>query len=101
MNAQQVFQEQYDQPMPDELKSSLWISEVSEDCDISHTELQADDFILSVEGIPVREYDDLLEVIEGYKGGDSITAHCARFENGKITYFDITFKLEEDHSGNF
>jgi serine protease Do len=99
--AQEEFRQQYKKPMPDELKNSVWISEVSEDCDIHNTKLKAGDFILSMQGKPVKDYDDLLEATEGCRGGDTVTAHCARYENGKVTYFDISFKLEEDRSGNF
>ena len=99
--AQEEFQQKYKKPMPDALKDSVWISDVSGDCDIHNTQLKAGDFILSMQGKPVREYDDILEATDGFKGGDTVTAHCARYENGKITYFDITFKLEEDRSGNF
>ena len=99
--AQLEFREKYKKDMPDELKNSVWISEVSEECDIHNTQLKAGDFILSMQGKPVKEYDDILEATDGCKGGDTVKAHCARYENGRITYFDISFKLEEDHSGNF
>ena len=99
--AQLEFREKYKKDMPDELKNSVWISEVSEECDIHNTQLKAGDFILSMQGKPVKEYDDILEATDGCKGGDTVKAHCARYENGRITYFDISFKLEEDRSGNF
>ena len=54
-----------------------------------------------MQGKPVKEYDDILEATDGCKGGDTVKAHCARYENGRISYFDISFKLEEDRSGNF
>ena len=99
--AQQEFQDKFKKPMPDELKNSVWIAEVSEECDIHNTQLRAGDFILSMQDKPVRDYDSLIEATDGCRGGDRVTAHCARYENGKITYFDISFKLEEDRSGNF
>ncbi|MBR2088366.1 MAG: trypsin-like peptidase domain-containing protein [Oscillospiraceae bacterium] len=99
--AQLEFREKYKKDMPDELKNSVWISEVSEECDIHNTQLKAGDFILSMQGKPVKEYDDILEATDGCKGDDTVKAHCARYENGRITYFDISFKLEEDRSGNF
>ena len=40
--------------------------------------------------------------IKGKKGGDKISAKCARVdENGKINYFDIEFKLMSDTSGDY
>ncbi len=95
------FETEYDFPMPEEL-TGLWISEISEDCDIANTELAVNDFILSMNGVPVANYDEVIEVLDGFKGGDTVTADCARLEeNGDITYFTIEFKLEEDTSGNF
>ena len=95
------FETEHGFPMPDEL-SGLWISEISEDCDIANTELQANDFILSMNGVSIANYDEVIEVLDGFKGGDTVTADCARLEeDGDITYFTIEFKLEEDTSGNF
>jgi len=95
------FETEHGFPMPDEL-SGLWISEISEDCVIANTELQANDFILSMNGVSVANYDEVIEVLDGFKGGDTVTADCARLEeDGDITYFTIEFKLEEDTSGNF
>ncbi len=95
------FQETYGMPMPEELRKSIWISSVAEECDIHNTELQSGDFILSMNGHDVADYDDVQSALDGCKGGDIVTASCARFENGRVRYFEITFKLEEDTSGNF
>ncbi len=99
--AAQEFEEHYGVPMPEEFVG-LWISEISEDCDISNTELQPYDFILSMNGEKVGSYDDVTEVLEGFEGGDSVTAECARLEeDGSIKHFVIEFKLEVDTSGNY
>lgn len=98
---QDEFAARYKADMPAALKKGIWISDVSEDCDIASTELRADDFNLEVEGTPVNSYDEVIAALEGFKGGDTVKAKCARYENGEITYFDIEFKLEEDTSGNF
>ncbi len=99
LNAQQEFEEKYKQPMPSVLKESLWISEISEDCDISNTELQPGDFILTVNGVTAASLESVVAALEDCKPGDTVKAHCARYEDGKITYFDISFRLEEDRSG--
>ncbi len=99
--AAQEFQNKFHEEMPEELKKSLWISNISEDCDIANTDLQADDFILTMNDQPVSDYDSVLAVLDGCKGGDTVTAGCARFEKGELAYFTITFQLEEDTSGNF
>ncbi len=99
--AAEEFREQYKTDMPEELKQSIWISEVSEDCDIHNTELKAGDFILSLNDTPIWDYDSTVEALVDCKGGDTVRAHCARYEDGKVRYFDIEFKLETDTSGNF
>ena len=96
------FKEHFGMDVPKELENAIWISEISEDCDIHNTELRANDFILEIEGKRVTGYDDVLEVLDGRKGGDTVKARCARLgDDGKVTYFDISFKLEEDRSGNY
>ncbi len=99
--AGEQFQNTFHEEIPEELKNALWITEISPDCDISNTDLKAKDFILSMNGHSVSDYDSVLDALEGCQGGDTVTAHCARYEKGKIVYFNITFKLEEDTSGNY
>ena len=98
---QEQFQKDIGEELPDELKNCLWVSEVSKECDISHTDLKKNDFILEINGNPATDYDSVLKILDSAKGGDTVTAKCARLEKGKISYFDISFKLEEDTSGNY
>lgn len=95
------FKEIFKFDMPKELKKSLLITEISDDCDISNTELKINNFILSVEGKETSDYSQLNEILKNYKAGDILTAKCARIVNKKIEYFEIKFKLMEDNSGNF
>ena len=99
--AVQEFQKTFNSDVPNELKNCIWITEVSEDCDISNTDLRANDFIISVNGKKVSDYDTVLSALDGFQGGDTVSARCARYEKGKVTYYEITFKLEEDTSGNY
>ncbi len=99
--AAEEFSEQFKTDMPEELKKSIWISEISEDCDIHNTELKAGDFILSMNDTPIWDYDSTIAALVDCKGGDTVKAHCARYEDGKVRYFDIEFKLEKDTSGNY
>lgn len=98
---QEEFEQQNGYPIPTELQGAILITEVAEDCDISNTELKTGDFIVEMQGKQVGKYDDVLDALDGCKGGDTVTAKCARIENGRVRYFDITFQLEEDTSGNF
>lgn len=96
------FQEQFHTDMPEELRHGIWISAISDDCDIAGTELDVGDLIVTVEGQPVEGYDDVLDALEGFAGGDEVHAHCLRYqEDGDPYEFDIVFKLEEDTSGNY
>lgn len=96
------FKEQYGFDIPEELEGSLWIDDISKDCDIANTELKTGDFIVSIEGRKVADYSELNQLLKGKKGGDKVKAECARVDKkGKITYFDIEFKLMTDTSGDF
>lgn len=96
------FKEQFGFEIPKELEGSLWIDDISKDCDIANTELKTGDFIVSIEGKKVADYSELNQLLKGKKGGDKIKAECARVDkDGKITYFDIEFKLMTDTSGDF
>lgn len=97
-----LFKEEFDMEMPEELKKALWIDGISKDCDIANTELKKNDFILSFDDVPVSDYDQLEAFLKGKKGGDVVKAKCARIsKDGKISYFDIEFKLMADTSGDF
>ena len=69
---------------------------------IAKTKLEPGDFIISVDGKKVTDYNALSQAIRDKKGGDKVKAGCARVDKkGNIEYFDIEFKLMEDKSGNF
>lgn len=100
-STKEIYLSEMGEELPDEL-SGLWIIKIDEDCDISNTDLQPYDFITAINGIEVDNYDDVIQVLDGYKGGDTVSASCARVEeDGNITYFDIEFKVEVDTSGNY
>lgn len=81
----------------------IYIAEVSEDCDIANTELQAGDFITEINGKTVKTYDELYDTIsKQYGAGDTVPATCARVdEEGNVDYFNIEFRLMEDTSGDY
>ncbi len=79
----------------------LLIVEVSDECDISNTELAPGDYITHFNGILVYDSRTVADALKGYKPGDTVTATVARpnAENTAITeVFEIKFKLEEDNS---
>lgn len=87
--------------LPDSF-DGLWITEISEDCDIANTELEINDFIISLNGTKVKNYDELYAVISDCKAGDIVEAECIRFdENGDEKAFSISFALSSDTSGDY
>ena len=87
--------------LPDDVQG-IWITEVSEDCDIYNTELQADDVITSMEGQAVTCYDDVMDAIDGLSAGDVVEAECMRYtEEDGWTTFTISFTLMADTSGDY
>lgn len=88
--------------LPDDFEG-IYINSISEDCDIFNTDLKAGDFITEIDGTPVKTYDELYNNISSkYGAGDTVPAKCANVqENGKVTYYDIEFKLMEDTSGDY
>ncbi|MBQ8724115.1 MAG: trypsin-like peptidase domain-containing protein [Oscillospiraceae bacterium] len=85
----------------------IWITEISEDCDIANTDLAVNDIILSVNGKDINNYDDLFEIIQNSKAGDVLTAECRTFVSGdskedfRYKDYTIEFKLMEDTSGDY
>lgn len=81
----------------------VYISSISEDCDIANTDLKAGDFITEIDGTPIRTYDELYNNISSkYGAGDKVPAKCANVQkDGKVTYYDIEFMLMEDTSGDY
>ncbi len=80
----------------------VWITEISKDCDIADSGLEVNDILLSVEGYPVNDYDDLCFAIEGIEAGVPLEAECRRYnEDGSCEEFTIRFELMEDTSGDY
>ncbi len=83
------------------MKAGLLISSVDEACDIANSGLMIDDTITEINGIVVRNADDVDVALKGYKPGDTVTATVFRTdEDGTETYFEISFKLMSDSTYN-
>ena len=83
--------------------SGIYIDSIAEDSDIANTELKAGDFITDINGVKVRTYSEFYNAISSsYGAGDRVPATCAHIDkDGKVTYYDIKFRLMEDTSGNY
>ncbi|MCI5971261.1 MAG: trypsin-like peptidase domain-containing protein [Oscillospiraceae bacterium] len=100
-NTKTAFYSEFGFELPKNFKG-LWITEISDDCDIASTELKVNDFITSIEGVEVSDYSELHEVISGYSAGDTLSADCVRFDKeGNKETFKIKFKLSADTSGDY
>lgn len=71
-NTKTAFYSEFGFELPKNFKG-LWITEISDDCDIASTELKVNDFITSIEGVEVSDYSELHEVISGYSAGDTLS----------------------------
>lgn len=83
--------------------TGIYIDNISEDCDISNTELEKGDFITKINDTPVKTYDELYDTISAsYGAGDTVPAECAHVsKDGSIREYKIKFKLMEDTSGDY
>lgn len=78
------------------VKPGMLIAEISEDCDISNTELQTDDIITEIDGIEMTSDEALRRFQSSHKAGDRVTAKVYRKTiTNEESEFEITFKLEE------
>ena len=89
--------------LPSQLDGTgIQIIKLAEGCDISKTILKTGEWILSMNGMEVSDYDSVNKSIEGKAAGDTIHCRCARIkDDGKLETFEIDFKLMEDTSGDF
>lgn len=78
------------------VKPGMLIAEISEDCDISNTELQTDDIITEIDGIEMTSDEALRRFQSSHKAGDRVTAKVYRKTiTNEESEFEITFRLEE------
>ncbi|MBR1738935.1 MAG: trypsin-like peptidase domain-containing protein [Ruminococcus sp.] len=81
----------------------LYVTQISDECDISNTELKLGDFIISVDGVTTSTYDELNDTVTGsYGPGDKVTFVCTHLnEDGTQEDYEITFMLMPDTSGDY
>ena len=97
-----IIEEKLGFPLPEDFEG-IYIDSISEDSDIKNTALKVGDFITKVDGTPIKTYNEFYDTISSkYGAGDTVPATCAHIDkDGKISYYDIKFKLIEDTSGNY
>ena len=95
--------QQTETKLPEELNGTgILIAGIDEDSDLINTELKVDDWILTMNGKEVSDYDSINAAIEGAKAGDTVHCRCGRVrEDGTLQTFEIDFRLLEDHSGDY
>ena len=89
--------------LPDALNGrGLKIMEIDEDSDLNNTAIQPEDWILTMNGKDVTDYDSVNQIISELSAGDQVHCSCGRIaEDGTLRTFEIDFRLLEDRSGNY
>ena len=89
--------------LPEELNGiGVQIISLDEDSDLLNTTLEPEDWILTMNGKNVTDYDSINQAISGLQAGDSVHCRCGRIqEDGSLKTFEIDFRLLEDHSGDY
>ena len=81
-----------------ELRTGLLVREISEDCDISKTDLRVDDIITEIDGMPMNSENAIRDLQAVHKPGDRVKAKVFRkgtFEEEKDMEFEIEFTFAE------
>ncbi|MGN0643063.1 MAG: S1C family serine protease [Huintestinicola sp.] len=79
------------------VKPGLLIATIDESCDIANTELQPDDIITEIDGIPMLTSDAVVKIQTTKKAGETVTAKVYRKSiTGEESEFEITFTLMQD-----
>ena len=91
------------QTLPEALNGiGVQVISISEDSDLRNTIMKPNDWILSMNGKEISDYDSINEAIAGLSAGDSVHCRCATVqENGKLKTYEIDFRLLEDQSGEY
>lgn len=78
------------------------IVSIAEDSDLRNTIMKENDWILSMNGKEVSDYDSINAAISGLGAGDSVHCRCASIQkDGKLKTYEIDFRLLEDKSGEY
>lgn len=89
--------------LPKELQGhGILVCLIADDSDLKNTIFEPGNWILTMNGKEVVDYDTVNEAIEGCVGGDSVHCRCAKItDDGQVKTFELDFKLLEDKSGDY
>ncbi len=89
--------------LPEGVKSrGILVLKIDEDSDLNNTPLKIGDWILTMNGQDIRDYDDVFKAFQGYAAGDRVHCRCGRvLEDGTFKTFEIDFRLLSDQSGDY
>ena len=89
--------------LPKELDGhGIQVVSISQDSDLKNTVMEDGDWILTMNGTEVSDYDSINQAISGLVGGDSVHCRCGRVQDdGTLKTFEIDFTLIEDQSGEY
>ncbi len=89
--------------IPDALKEAgIQVPELDEDSDLRNTAFEPGDWILTMNGKAVSDYDSITDAIDGVRAGESLHCRCCHVnEDGSTQLYDVDFRLLEDQSGDY
>ena len=84
------------------MRICIQVVSISQDSDLKNTVMEDGDWILTMNGTEVSDYDSINQAISGLVGGDSVHCRCGRVQDdGTLKTFEIDFTLIEDQSGEY
>ncbi|MBQ8920668.1 MAG: trypsin-like peptidase domain-containing protein [Oscillospiraceae bacterium] len=89
--------------LPDAVKDhGILVMNIDEDSDLNNTPIKVGDWILTMNGKEITDYDDVKAALNGAAAGDRVHCRCGRVqEDGTLKTFEIDFRLLEDQSGDY
>ncbi len=80
----------------------ILVLKIDEDSDLNNTSVKIGDWILTMNGIEIADYDDVKKALNGAAAGDRVHCRIGRVqEDGTLKTFEIDFRLLEDQSGDY
>jgi len=89
--------------LPETVKDhGILVLRIDADSDVNNTPLKIGDWILTMNGTEINDYDDVKVALNGAGAGDRVHCRCGRVqEDGTLKTFEIDFRLLEDQSGDY
>ena len=77
---------------PDASRSGVVVNDVQPDSSAFRAEIKANDMLLKFNDKPLKDFDELIELLKAFRPGDEVTFQVRRY--GERTPFDVKVKLQ-------